>query len=242
MAEIRIPPAEGTLRGPWNDWLGRGPKTRRDHVWLHGGLDIFNHGRPVVAPENGRVLVALAKVPKEKSIFGGYGPAVVVIYGDSGTFHWLAHLKRPTVKWRDFVTAGQVVAEATTDHVHWETRQDFSAYKGAKYWPWTITIDPYRWLLFRELTALDAIDYAKSYLPGDDWKDSRKRMELLRQKVKPDQKRKSAYPIPLRWTTATKRSILEETTRIKRKRTQKQTVAIAAGAFAGLAVLTAAFL
>lgn len=240
----RIPPAEGTLRGPWNDWLGRGPIIRKGHEKFHAGLDIFNRGRPVVSPESGRVVHSILKIPKKASIFGKYGPSVVVVYGDSGVYHWLAHVKDPIVNRNQYVNAGQMVAMATTDHVHWECRQILKPYKGAKYWPWTVTIDPIRFLLYRELTALDAIDYVKSHTSGDDWKNPKKRMDVLRRELL-TQEGKPVYPIPLKWTKTTKKAILDETfaLRLKIAKEQKErTIEIAAGMFAGLSVLAAVLL
>ena len=239
----RISPAEGVLRHPGNDWLGRGPVLLRGHEKYHAGLDIFNHGKVVVAPESGRVVVALHKIPEGKSVYGGYGPAVVVILGDSGFYHWLAHVKRPTVKYGAGVVPGQIVAEATTDHVHWELRQVLIPYTGSKYWPWTVTIDPIRWLLFRELTAMDAIRNAKMLLPGGEEKDPKKRMEVIRRPH--TTQGQPIYPIRLKWTKALKGAIILRENELKKQVEQlaeNRTVAITAGIFAGLAVLAAVIL
>jgi murein DD-endopeptidase MepM/ murein hydrolase activator NlpD len=239
----RIAPAEGTLRHAGNDWLGRGPVLLRDHEKYHAGLDIFNNGKRVVAPESGRVIVALHQIPSGKTVYGGYGPGVVVIHGESGVYHWLAHVKNPTVERNDPVVAGQIIAEATTDHVHWELRQILIPYKGTAYWPWTVTLDPIRWLIFRELTAMDAIHNAKQLLPGGEYKDPKQRMEVIRRPH--TEQGKPIYPIPLKWTKALKGAILLDEHELRKraeKRGKEKTIALAAGLFAGLAVLSAILL
>jgi hypothetical protein len=239
---MRLCPAEGVLRHPGNDWLGRGPSDRKGHLWLHGGLDIFNRGKPVVSPEAGRVIYSIKEIPKEKSIFGGYGPSVVCVHGESDVYHWLAHVKNPVVTRNQYVEAGEVVAMATTDHVHWELRQVLIPYKGTRYWPWTVTIDPYRWLFKSVLTGMDAIHYCKNHLPGDDWKDPKKRMALLRATKQADVG-KNPYPIRLSWTRDLKRNVVIQTRqKIIMMRPQVQPADIAIGVFAGLSIFAAVLL
>ncbi len=227
---VRIPPTEATLRSPGQDWLGRGPATRRGHLWLHAGVDLFNRGRAVVAPTDGQIVAVGQPNPKKKTPFGGYGPWVVALKDKDGLYHWMAHVDEPTVKLKDRVTVGTVVAEKTgtkVPHCHWAIRQILIPYKKDAYWPWVVSIDPVRWLKFSELTGVDAIMMAANNL-GDKWKDKKVRMNYLRGK----------YPVRLRWEEAIKESIKHQ---VQQRMKPKQSE-IAAGVFAGVSILAAVLL
>jgi len=91
----------------------------------HPGLDVNGpNGKRVNAPENGVVTFVASG---QSSPVGGYGPWVVIIRGDSGVFHLVAHLD-----WRNAsmapigrrVRAGdQIGTVSTANHVHWEVRR-----------------------------------------------------------------------------------------------------------------------
>lgn len=114
----------------------------------HPGLDVRGAaGTPVRAPESGTVLMV---ADGSGSPFGGYGPWVVVIAGDSGKFHLLGHLDpaqraRAPVGLR--VNVGDVIGTTSSaNHTHWEVRSrpypNFSAGEDN----WTNNSDPQGWL------------------------------------------------------------------------------------------------
>lgn len=193
-------------------------------MFFHAGLDIGNRGGAVVAPEAGRVVAVGQPIKGKASPFGGYGPWVVAIKGDSGFFHWLAHVDKPTVKRNQYVEPGEIVALATGTtwpHVHWEIRQVLVPYKGEKYWPWTVSIDPVRWLNFTELTALDALDRVKT--ATTEWKKRIPRMQALGR----------TYPIRLKWGKAIQTSVKHAVQQLE----QSEMLEIATGIVSGLAIL-----
>jgi hypothetical protein len=171
------PIANGKVYRKSLDWLGRGPKWKPSkakladrRLWFHAALDIAApKGTAVVSPEAGRIVYSVKSLPSGASIFGGYGPQVVVVEGQSGRFHWLTHLRNIIVKRNDTVDPGEQVGEVAYDHVHWEIRTKArAAYKGCKYgetcvpgsldqepYPWAITVDPVRWLKGYEVSAAE---------------------------------------------------------------------------------------
>jgi hypothetical protein len=203
---------------------------RRGHLWLHAGVDLFNRGRPVVAPTDGQIVAVGRPDPKKKTPFGGYGPYVVAIKDGDGLYHWLAHVDSPIVGVKERVAWGQVVALKTgtkVPHCHWSIRQILIPYSKKAYWPWVVSIDPVRWLKFSELTAVDAIMMAENNL-GEKWKDKKARMDYLR----------GRYPVKLGWEKSVRDSItIQAQQRMKPKQAE-----IAAGVFAGASVLAAVLL
>lgn len=119
---------------------------------LHAGVDLAApRGTSVRAPEAGRVVIVQSG-PGPRDVpppWRGYGPALILLRGDSGVFHLLSHLEHRSV----IVSRGARVAEGEVlgkvgpqRHVHWEVR---------RYHPWRprvhgeiveIAADPASWL------------------------------------------------------------------------------------------------
>lgn len=95
------------------------------HPCVHLGDDLFAVSPEVFAPEGGTVTDVSNGL---FAPFKGYGPGVIMIQGDSGFFHLLAHLVPSSI----VVTSGQRVEEgdllAKFDpgiaHTHWEVRKE----------------------------------------------------------------------------------------------------------------------
>lgn len=91
---------------------------------LHPGVDVVGRaGTPVMAPEAGVIaVVADGNSPP----WSGYGPWLVLIKGDSGKYHLLAHLEPATAALGPYgmrVTEGQVIGKTSSaNHTHWEVR------------------------------------------------------------------------------------------------------------------------
>jgi hypothetical protein len=148
----RVAPMTGRTNRAGQDYLA--PRGKTDG-WRHAAVDIFARVRgalPVYSPEPGTVYFVDLEA-KKGTHAGGYGPAVVGIAGKSGVFHWLAHLDVASVQVKvgDSVRIGQLIGTIVgtwkNPHVHWETRtQKYCPYNTEQPYPWTITIDPFRWL------------------------------------------------------------------------------------------------
>jgi murein DD-endopeptidase MepM/ murein hydrolase activator NlpD len=115
----------------------------------HPGVDLVAPaGAPVFAPEDGVIVEAVAGKGLSSTLprpYRGYGPGVVVLRGESGAFHLLAHLEPDELRRRyadrrdpaervlDFLVSkdrtkrvqrGEVIAQASgVGHVHWEVRK-----------------------------------------------------------------------------------------------------------------------
>jgi len=127
-----LPLPSGHLPRPGSgSWLA----SRSDGHRLHAGVDLLGPvGSPVVAPEDGTVVVvASASTPSDATRrsapagWAGYGPRAVLIHGLSGTYHLLAHLRDGgmTLATGAHVREGQQVGEigvTSTPHLHWEVR------------------------------------------------------------------------------------------------------------------------
>lgn len=90
----------------------------------HPGVDVAGAaGTPVVAPESGRVVLV---GDGNSAPFVGYGPWFAVIHGQSGKYHFLAHLDPMTAGLGPMgtpVVAGQQVGTTSSaNHTHWEVR------------------------------------------------------------------------------------------------------------------------
>jgi len=123
---------------------------RSDGARLHAGVDLHaSAGTPVLAPEDGRVLVSTGvdtSVTIDGWSFSGYGPGVVVLAGESGAYHLLGHLAAG-----ELVAGGAIVLEGAElgragneGHVHWEVRSMLVPPRGASIVE--TTSDPEAWL------------------------------------------------------------------------------------------------
>lgn len=141
----RIPPTGSGA------WLAR----RSDGHRLHAGVDLLGPGgREVVAPESGVVRVVFTSSrpvdPRRSSPPGwaGYGPKGVLMHGDSGAWHLLAHLGSVEVSPSSVLTEGQRVGtisgELSTPHCHWEVRAQAQPTGGAAIVE--LCADPAAWL------------------------------------------------------------------------------------------------
>lgn len=99
-------------------WLAE----RSEGARLHAGVDLTGRpGTPVFAPEAGRVVLVLADANNTEG-WRGYGPGVVLLHGESGAFHNLAHVI-PQCSVGDIVQPGaQLAVQSELRHVHWEVR------------------------------------------------------------------------------------------------------------------------
>lgn len=90
----------------------------------HPGVDVAGaSGTLVVAPESGTIVLVASGA---SSPFVGYGPWLVVIHGQSGKFHLLAHLEPATAGMGPMgaqVAAGEAIGTTSgANHTHWEVR------------------------------------------------------------------------------------------------------------------------
>jgi murein DD-endopeptidase MepM/ murein hydrolase activator NlpD len=124
---------------------------------LHAGVDLGRAGDSVRAPEAGQVLIVGrgslgSRKPRwsQPEGWAGYGPGFVVIEGESGRFHLLAHIGF-LVDPGDVVTAGQKIGlvPAVSGHVHWEVRTALRP-RGDQATV-EITLDPMRWLAGQDI-------------------------------------------------------------------------------------------
>lgn len=140
--EVRASPADGSC--------GVG-----SYPCKHPGLDVYGpQGTPVVAPESG-VVVAVAN--GASSPWGGYGPWLIVIQGEGGKFHLLAHLDPNT---SDMATMGQQVkagdqvgTTSSANHTHWEVREKLVPDYAHGETGFDIIEDPVLWLAAASLTS-----------------------------------------------------------------------------------------
>src|SRR3972149_3812232 len=138
-------PRDGALRA----WLA----ARSGGARLHAGVDLGWRGDVVRAPEGGIVDVIGrasygADTPRTSTPIGwaGYGPFLVVLHGDSGWYHLLAHVVDPSVTLGQRVELGRAIARVSErgDHLHWEVRTRRKPPSG---WATVeVTDDPAAWL------------------------------------------------------------------------------------------------
>ncbi len=126
----RMAPVPGRVpHGTAGAWCA----SRSDGARLHAGIDLWGPvGREVHAPEAGEVVVvASANVPSdpvhrsEPRGWAGYGPELVVMRGDSGAFHLLAHLGTVAVRVGQRLALGELIGtigRTSSPHLHWEVR------------------------------------------------------------------------------------------------------------------------
>lgn len=96
----------------------------KGHPCMHPGVDLGGYrGTKVVAPEAGQIVLV---ADGNSAPWGGYGPWLVVIRGESGRYHLLAHLDPATAGMGPMgtpVDAGQQVGTTSSaNHTHWEVR------------------------------------------------------------------------------------------------------------------------
>lgn len=129
-------------------WLARRSDGRR----LHAGVDLaMDPDTPCRAPEAGTVVETFeANRPRDPrrsrpAGWAGYGPRGVLMRGDSGVFHLLAHLDELRVSNGQRVAEGEVVGVGSAvRHVHWEVRGQARPPAGAAVVE--ISHDPGAWL------------------------------------------------------------------------------------------------
>lgn len=149
----------------------RGFKNVRPGGVLHLGVDLTGSpGQAVLAPESGVVTDVLGSADPERADntklpgtstsakrgfpriaapWDGYGPGIVVVRGDDGKFHLMAHLATQTVAEGDRVAEGQRIGTMAThvgasgSHVHWEVRgHAVDTFQGRA----ADVVDPGRWV------------------------------------------------------------------------------------------------
>lgn len=123
--------------------------SRSDGARLHAGVDLAaRQGTPVRAPEAGTIELAGA-ADTARAIRGwrwrGYGPDVILLKGDSGAWHVLAHLQALRVSRGDRVAVAQLVGEVSRlAHVHWEVTSESRPGRGRAVVE--ISRDPMAWV------------------------------------------------------------------------------------------------
>ncbi len=121
----------------------------------HPGVDVAGAaGTPVVAPENG-VVVAVAD--GVSAPFGGYGPWLVVLQGDSGKFHLLGHLDPYDAGMAPvgarFFAGQQVGTTSSANHTHWEVRRSPVPDYASGEDNFSNNVDPLSWLALAQIGA-----------------------------------------------------------------------------------------
>lgn len=119
---------------------------RSDGTRLHAGVDLAAPGNtPVLAPEAG---VIEERAPGTRPPWTGYGPWVLLLRGDSGRWHLLAHVSEPLASMQPGrrVELGEPVAVVAPElaHLHWEVRT-----QPRRTWRTEtveISLDPVAWL------------------------------------------------------------------------------------------------
>lgn len=127
---------------------------RSEGARLHAGVDLASPpGTVVRAPEAGTVAVvgvADSLPPTDGWRWRGYGPEIVLLRGESGTWHLLAHLRNARVAVGERVEAGGTVGEIShLRHVHWEVLTRARPARGQAVAE--ISLDPLAWLADSEV-------------------------------------------------------------------------------------------
>lgn len=114
----------------------------------HPGIDVAGSaGTPVVAPESGTIVMV---GDGNSAPYVGYGPWFAIIQGNSGKFHFLAHLEPAAAGLGPLgaqVTAGDVVGTTSSaNHTHWEVRSKLVPDYASGEDNFTNNTDPIAWL------------------------------------------------------------------------------------------------
>jgi len=115
----------------------------------HPGIDVAGTaGTPVVAPESGTVALV---GDGNSAPYVGYGPWFVIVQGDSGKFHLLAHLDPASAGAAPIgspVTAGQMIGfTSSANHTHWEVRAKAAPDYASGEDNFSNNVDPLGWLM-----------------------------------------------------------------------------------------------
>ena len=150
----RVPPIAPLVIGNNGAWLAvrsspaQGSCGVSGYPCKHPGVDVVGRAGTVVrAPEAGMIAFA---ADGSASPFGGYGPWLVLVRGDSGKFHLLGHLdpadrNRAPIGLR--VAAGQPVGiTSAANHTHWEVRTKMVPDFARGDTNFTNNTDPIAWL------------------------------------------------------------------------------------------------
>jgi murein DD-endopeptidase MepM/ murein hydrolase activator NlpD len=163
----RVYPQSGHIT-EGRDWLGRGPLQKNCGLWYHAGLDLFTKKDIkrkiglVGSPEKGEVVARIN--PKEQKGWESYAPGwLIIIKGESGKFHRLAHLDGDHlyVSPGNQVGRNQAVGYVDADHVHWSihtTLDNPTTDPKTKQAPisgcsWANTVDPVSWVKGWDVSA-----------------------------------------------------------------------------------------
>lgn len=128
---------------------------RSDGTRLHAGVDLAAPGNtPVLAPESGTIE---ERAPGTRPPWTGYGPWVLLLRGDSGRWHLLAHVSQPSSAMGPGrrVEVGEPVAVIAPElaHLHWEVRT-----QPRRTWRTEtveMSLDPLAWLEGQDVPFLD---------------------------------------------------------------------------------------
>ena len=194
---MRLPPVDGycTEFGDYLHPRGRGGGLTG---WYHAGVDIHPIGERnsrawlALAPEDG-VVVEVGPGTRGTGR-GGYGPWVVALRGQSGFIHWLAHLDDISTYRGERLFAGDSVGRVSNKlrhpHVHWEVRTQLRPKVGRS--PWTVTIDPWCWLVQGGMGCQSGPEWIESTQAGP-WAERR---HPMRWEQEPGTIYPSSWPSP----------------------------------------------
>ena len=171
MAPPRITPVAryASVTGK-RQWLA----SRSNGARLHAGIDLAAApGTPVLSPEAGRVV--LIELDADASpAWAGYGPALVIMEGQSGVFHRLTNLAREGIAVRvgDIVQSSGVRVGRISglSHTHWEVL--VQPRRTAPYATVELSLDPLAWVV-GELVQYDPTVNGGPTRPGRDAKTPR---------------------------------------------------------------------
>lgn len=119
---------------------------RESHI--HAGVDLGGPPGTIVRAPEGGTIEGTGDLPARRP-WTGYAPAVLM-RGDSGRWHLLAHLSGapvPVVVGQRVELGAELGRIGRERHTHWEVRTRPRARRAAGEETWTITVDPERWLV-----------------------------------------------------------------------------------------------